>query len=232
MKHFRADQSEARGRFRDSMRVLCCSDLHKTVSAAARLAERAVAENVDVLLAAGDLALDFVHVPELYTALAGAGKPVLCVPGNHDGVEPYERALEQCGFVDVDGRVLELAGVTIAGWGYRWDTSAPAAPGWRAAPPSRPGLRPDPELKGIRGLLAGADPRRTVLLSHLPPRGVRAARADDGRDLGDRYLRLWIEEFQPAAVVCGHVHHPRAMTSRVGNTLIVNGGREGYVLQI
>jgi Icc-related predicted phosphoesterase len=214
------------------MRVLCCSDLHKMVSAASRLAERAVAEDVDALLAAGDLALDFVHVPELYTALSAAGKPVLCVPGNHDGVEPYERALQQSGFVDVDGRAIELAGVTFAGWGYRWDTPGPAAPGWREPPPSHPGLRPDPELRAIGTLLAGADPRRTVLLTHLPPRGVRVARDDDGRDLGDKHLRLWIEEFQPAAVVCGHVHHPRALASRVGNTLIVNGGRDGYVLQI
>jgi Icc-related predicted phosphoesterase len=214
------------------MRALCFSDLHRTVSAAAQLAERAVAERVDVMLSAGDLAIDFVHSPLLYEALARAGKPVFCVPGNHDGVATYDSSLAAVGFTDIDGRALELGGVVFAGWGYRWAEPAPAAPGWRDPPPSYPGRRPDPELGETRALVAGADPRRTVLVSHLPPWGVRVARTASGDDLGDRHLRRWVNEFQPAAVVCGHVHLPRPMVSRVGNTLVVNGGREGWILQL
>jgi Icc-related predicted phosphoesterase len=214
------------------MRALCFSDLHKTVSAAERLAERAVAEDVDVMLSAGDLAIDFVHAPDLSLALASARKPVLCVPGNHDGVATYEKSLEAGGLTDIDGRVVEVAGITFIGWGYRWAAPAPAAPGWRDPPPSHPGLSPDPQLLGIRALLSGTDPRRTVMLSHLPPWGVRVARTKDDDDLGDKALRKWVSEFQPAAVVCGHVHLPGPMTSRVGSTLVVNAGREGWVLQL
>lgn len=214
------------------MRALCFSDLHKTVSAAERLAERAVAENVDVMLSAGDLAIDFVHAPDLCLALASAGKPVLCVPGNHDGVAPYEQSLEPAGLTDIDGRSVQVAGITFVGWGYRWDAPSPAAPGWRDPPPSHSGLRPDPQLLGTRALLSGSDPRRTIMLSHLPPWGVKAARTKSDEDLGDKALRKWVAEFQPAAVVCGHVHFPQPMTARVGNTLVVNGGREGWILQL
>jgi Icc-related predicted phosphoesterase len=213
------------------VRALCLNDLHKTVTAAERLAARAVAEDVDVLLSAGDLAIDFVHVPELYDALASARKPILCVPGNHDGVEPYLTNIQRAGLTDVDGKRLVVGGVTIVGWGYRWAAPAPAAPGWRDPPASRVGLPPDPDLRGITALLANADPRRTVLLSHLPPWGVKLARTETD-DLGDRALRRWVEAYQPAAVICGHVHHEGPATSRVGNTLVVNGGREGYLLQL
>lgn len=213
------------------MRALCFSDLHKTVTAAEQLARRAVAEDVDVLLSAGDLAIDFVHVPELYDALASAGKPVLCVPGNHDGAAPYAANLARAGLFDVDGQRMEVAGVSIVGWGYRWAAPSPAAPGWRAPSESQMGLPPDPELHGVTALIAGADPRRTVLLCHIPPWGVKVARTETD-DLGDKSLRRWVEANQPAAVVCGHVHHRQPMTSRVGNTLVVNGGREGFVLQV
>ena len=213
------------------MRALCFSDLHKTVSAAVRLAERAVAENVDVLLSAGDLAIDFFHVPELYGALAAAKRPVLCVPGNHDGVEPYARSLERAGLSDIDGQRVLVGGVTVAGWGYRWGAAAPAAPGWRDPPSGLSGIAPDPDLQAVTALVADVDPRRLVLVSHLPPWGVKVARTETD-DLGDKALRRWVEANQPAAVVCGHVHHARAMTSRIGNTLIVNGGREGFVLQV
>lgn len=213
------------------MRALCFSDLHKTVSAAARLAERAVVEDVDVLLSAGDLAIDFVHVPELYDALAIAKRPVLCVPGNHDGAEPYARHLGRAGLTDIDGQRVLVGGVTVVGWGYRWGLSAPAAPGWRDPPGGLPGIAPDPDLQAVSALVADLDPRRVVLVSHLPPWGVKVARTETA-DLGDKALRRWVEAFQPAAVVCGHVHHARAMTSRIGNTLVVNGGREGFVLRV
>lgn len=213
------------------MRALCFCDLHKTVTAAERLAERAVAEEVDVLLSAGDLAIDFVHVPELYDALAAARKPVLCVPGNHDGVEPYARSLERAGLTDLDGERVQVGGVTLVGWGYRWGAVAPAAPGWRDPPNGRSGRPPDPDLRAMTALIADVDPRRLVLLSHLPPWGVKVARTETD-DLGDKALRRWVEAHRPAAVVCGHVHHPKALTSRIGNTLVVNGGREGFVLQV
>lgn len=214
------------------MRVLCFSDLHKSVSDATRLAARAVSDDVDAMLSAGDLGIDFVHSPQLYVALAAAGKPILSVPGNHDGVVTYEGSLKLGGFTDIDGKTEPLNGFTIAGWGYRWDEPAPAGPGRREPPPSHPGLRSDPDLSRLSAKLAGADPRRTVLLSHLPPWGVRVSRTADGRDWGDRNLRKWVEAFQPAAVICGHVHLPRAQTSRVRETLIVNGGREGYLLEL
>jgi Icc-related predicted phosphoesterase len=57
---------------------------------------------------------------------------------------------------------------------------------------------------------------------------VKLARTETD-DLGDEALRRWVAAHQPAVVICGHVHHPRII---VGNTLVVNGGREGYVLQV
>jgi Icc-related predicted phosphoesterase len=206
------------------VRVLCFSDLHSSVAAAKRLADRAVAEGVDAMVSAGDLATDEVHEPALYEALAVAGRPIFAVRGNHDG-DAYQERLVGEAFRSVDGRVVEHLGFTYAGWGLLYlDPSLTGT--------DRRSQSEDPILTHILDLLAQKDPRSTVFVSHLPPWGVRVARDVSGADMGNAQLRKWIESFQPAAVICGHVHLPRAKTSRVGGTIIVNPGREGYLLEL
>ena len=203
------------------MRFLCCSDLHNGVSDAARLAARVRDERLDALLAAGDLGHWLQQDQRMWAALAACEKPVLAVPGNHDGAVTYVEAVKRSGVTDIDGRIVQIGDVSVIGWGWR-----------EAEEEGQPGLRPDPRLVAHRALHQGVDPKRLVLLTHLPPWGVRVARTDDGDDLGDEHLRDWVDEVQAWAVVCGHVHFPTARTSRVGETLIVNGQREGYVLTV
>jgi Icc-related predicted phosphoesterase len=206
------------------VRLLCFSDLHCAVPAARRLAERAIAEDVDVMVSAGDLATDETHEPALYEALVAAGKPIFAVRGNHDG-DTYRGHLVGGTFCDVDGRVVEHLGVAFAGWGLPY--LDPALTGTDRRLQSE-----EPVLALVLDRLAQKDPRRTVFVSHLPPWGVRVGRDVSGLDMGNAQLRRWIEAFQPALVVCGHVHLPHAKSSRLGTTIIVNGGPEGYVVQI
>lgn len=203
-----------------TMRLLCCSDLHNGVADATHLAARAREEGVDAILAAGDLGHWQQHDERLWSALAASGKPVYCVRGNHDIAAAWEGMLWQVSATDLGGRLVRIQDIYLAGWDWQWSAGA-----------DRPG--PDPKLQALRALHRDVNPRKLVLVAHLPPWGVRVARTrDDAEDLGDDHLREWVEEVQPWAVVCGHVHFPKARTSRIGETLIVNGGREGYVLGV
>ncbi|MGB8930253.1 MAG: metallophosphoesterase [Anaeromyxobacteraceae bacterium] len=184
------------------MRLLCFSDLHSSGVAAKRLVERAQSEGVDALVSAGDLATDEAHAADMYEALAAAGKPVMAVPGNHDG-EVYATYLPIGKLTDIDGKQVELDGFTFVGWGIRWMDDSLSGP-------RRRGQREDPVLKLITDRVARLDPRKTVFVSHLPPWGVRVARDAQDIDRGNVQLRAWIEAFQPVAVVCGHVHLPPA----------------------
>ncbi len=203
------------------MRLLCCTDLHKGVVHALRLAERVRDERLDAMIVGGDLG-DFLTQDErMWSALADVGKPVLVVPGKHDAGPTWSETVRRAGAIDVDGRLVWLGEVAVIGWGWRWQCGE-----WRTESPLCP------SLSALRTLHQGVDPKKLVTVTHLPPRGVRVARNEDGEDLGDRMLRAHVETSRVAAVVCGHVHHPRARTSRLGQALIVNGGREGYVLQL
>ncbi len=207
-----------------ALRILCFSDLHNDVAAAERIALDAGKQGAGVMISAGDLALEEEHDLALYRALAGAGLRVLCVPGNHDGDEPYRQVVCHPGFEDIDGHVVERDGLLVAGWGirhYDHDLSGP----------DRSIQQEDSVLAHVLAAVDKAGPERSILVTHLPPWGLRVARDRDGIDRGNTQLRSWVERVQPALVICGHVHHAKPMVSRIGRSRVVNPGPYGFLVE-
>jgi Icc-related predicted phosphoesterase len=51
-------------------------------------------------------------------------------------------------------------------------------------------------------------------------------------DRGSVQLAEWIRERQPAACVCGHVHHRETVTEMLGATTVINAGPHRWVLRL
>lgn len=207
------------------MRLLCFSDLHRDEAAARRLAGMAFAGNLSALISSGDLGMDGVQSPGLYGAFRHVGVPVLAVPGNHDGLEAYPAALREAGWRDLDGHALEFDGWVMAGYGQLHldpDFSGPDASAQRE----------DQALTALLARLGAYPASRLVLVSHLPPLGTLSSRDRRFVDRGSSQLRCWVEAHQPAAVICGHVHHPEPVVERIGETLVVNPGPHGWLVSL
>ncbi len=74
--------------------------------------------------------------------------------------------------------------------------------------------------------------RELVLVAHNPPYNTACDRIDSGRHVGSTAIRDFIEEYQPAACLCGHIHESAGI-QRVGRTLVANPGSfstGGYAL--
>lgn len=207
------------------MRLLCFSDLHRDEAAARRLAGLALGANPAALVSAGDLGVDGVQSPGLYAAFQHVGVPVLAVPGNHDGLEAYLAALREAGWQDLDSRAFELDGWVMAGYGQLHLDPGPSGPDAGAQ-------RDDPALTALLAQLEPFPPSRLVLVSHLPPWGTLSSRDRRFVDRGSAQLRRWIVTRQPAAVICGHVHHPEPVVERIGETLVVNPGPYGWLVRL
>jgi hypothetical protein len=182
----------------------------------------------DLVLSCGDLPFDYL---EYIVTLAGA--PLLYVPGNHDPdvsgraanasdrISPFlPRALAPvlgpCGCTNIDGRIVEAAGLRIAGLGgsIRYSRGPNQY--------TQPEMRRRARALQLRRLLArgrGVD----VIVSHAPPLGV-----GDGSDpahTGIAALGGLIEKWSPKLLVHGHVHNygrRRSSDRRVGATTVVN----------
>ena len=152
------------------------------------------------------------------------------VPGNHDpNVKPLDTtfvALDHRipipgpeGCDNVDGRVLEVQGLRVAGLGgslrYKDGPNqyTQAQMRWRAVK-----LEVRVRLKRVRS----AHRKLDVLITHAPPFGV--ATAKDDAHVGFVAFHRIIRGFQPQLLVHGHVHpYGKAQPERiVEGTRIVN----------
>ena len=72
------------------------------------------------------------------------------------------------------------------------------------------------------------EPVRTVLVAHSPPHLTRCDVLFDGRHIGSKALRRWIERRQPLLSLHGHIHEsPRisgAFADCLGATTVINPG--------
>ena len=208
------------------VRVLAVSDVVEE-----RLwADISPARGASLILGCGDL--PFEYLGYLMNALDA---PLVFVPGNHDpdlsGYRVSRAGLTlraglparppwPDGAVNADGRVVDVAGLRIAGLGgcRRYRPGPNQYSDWQQARRARR-LAARARLHRVRhGGRRGLD----VLLAHAPPRGV-----GDGADpvhqgfpaLGDLAARL-----QPAVLLHGHVDPDPAgrQDHRLGGTIVRN----------
>ncbi len=212
------------------VRVLAVSDV---VGESLR-ADIGPARGADLILGCGDL--PFEYLAYLMNAL---DVPLVFVPGNHDpdlsGYRVSRAGLTlraglparppwPDGAVSADGRVVDVAGLRIAGLGgcrrYRpgpnqYSDRQQARRARRLAVRAR--LRRPVSLGQLRG-----GHRVDVLLTHAPPRGV-----GDGADpvhQGFPALNILTARLQPAVLLHGHVDPGPAgrQDHRLGGTIVRN----------
>lgn len=172
---------------------------------------------VDGLLFVGDLGShDLAHtfrrtperdarylqsVEEVLRRARSLGAPVAYVPGNHD-----LSTLEFDG--NVDGRVVEIAGLRVYGIG--------------GAGPGRFGFAYEWDEDEIaRRVVPACD----VIVSHTPPARTTLDRIHDGRHVGSESVRAIALRHQ-GVLVCGHIHEAPGAES-LERCLCVNAGGLG-----
>ena len=78
------------------------------------------------------------------------------------------------------------------------------------------------------------DPGRTICLFHAPPYDTGLDTLHNGRPIGSRAIRRFIEKRQPLVSLHGHIHEAPCMSghfsSKLGRTLAVNPGHSAHVL--
>lgn len=112
----RLDELEALGRVKGDARLLLVSDIHNNAAALDFVGQVARSFAVHAVVDAGDLT-DFGSPLEslLVDRIATLGVPYLLAPGNHEA-PPVLGALRELGVVVMDGRPVEVAGLSVLGF--------------------------------------------------------------------------------------------------------------------
>jgi uncharacterized protein len=176
------------------------------------LAGGGVRQPPDLIVSCGDLPFDYLEALVERFAV-----PLLFVPGNHDPAVGSHGA-RPTGCTSVDGRVVDVAGIRVAGLGgsirYR---------------PGDNQYTDDEMRERARALVrrchdGGRPDRRPVdlFLAHAPPRDL--GDEDDPPHRGFEAFGWLLDEIGPATMAHGHVHpYGLVRPDRVhGSTRIVN----------
>jgi hypothetical protein len=206
------------------VRVLAVSDEVDEALAA----DPSAARTAELILACGDLPFDYLD-----TLMNALDVPLVFVPGNHDrDVSGFRSARNGLtlraglparppwpdGAVCADGRVVDVAGLRVAGLGgcRRYGSGPNQYTDWQQ---TRRALR----LRGAARWRRLRDGRGVdVLLTHAPPRGV--GDGDDSVHRGFTALHGLVGALAPAALLHGHVHPygARVTPGLIGDTTVYN----------
>jgi Icc-related predicted phosphoesterase len=92
-------------------------------------------------------------------------------------------------------------------------------------------LRAHPTIEEELARLKPENPRRTVAVMHSPPYKTKCDVLFNGRPIGSRAIRRWIERHQPLLTLHGHIHESPhesgCFLDRIGETTVVNPGASG-----
>jgi Icc-related predicted phosphoesterase len=118
--------------------------------------------------------------------------PLVFVPGNHDLPEP---TADMDG-VNADRKIVEVAGLRIAGFGGAGPTRFGFAYEWKE----------DEADEALQRLFADAGSGIDIFLSHTPPANTTLDRTARGEPVGSSVVKRWLERVRPRLFVCGHIH--------------------------
>ena len=173
-------------------------------------------KDIDLILSAGDLKAEYLSF-----LVTMANRPLLYVPGNHDG-SYAQRPPEGCQCVD--GKLVTVGGLRILGLG-----GSALYNGGPHQYTERQMRRRIHRLRLKLALAGGVD----IVLTHAPVRGF--GDEDNMTHRGFEAFLPLLDQYKPRYLVHGHIHQRygvnRPRSFQYGQTTIINAtGR--YVLEI
>jgi Icc-related predicted phosphoesterase len=186
------------------LKILACSDLHNSPSAADMIARLADSGDFDALVIAGDFTTEG-PVSFIRDFIRRISIRVFAVPGNCDPLETVE-ALEDAD-ASVHNTQVEFEGLKFFGFGG-------AVPG--------AGMPFEVEEDIIERSLRSVAAHEGVMVTHMPALGMNDL-TRSGKHAGSEGILRVVNEFAPVLHVSGHIHEsPGRIIS--AKTTFVNPG--------
>jgi Icc-related predicted phosphoesterase len=196
-------------------KILAFGDIHGDREQAKKLAEKARDENVDLVIICGDFVKDENDVSQL---LGLFDKKVMIIPGNHESPATVNFLSELYKFKNLHGYYYKCNDVGLFGCGS-----------------ANIGLFQLKEQEILDMLKKGhygvKDCKKRIMVSHNHPSGSimeRFSKFVPGSD----GIKKAIDELKPDILFCCHAHEAHGVEEQIGNTRVINVGKDGKILDI
>ena len=194
------------------MKILAFVDVHENITALRQIEHRA--DKADILVCAGDVTIFENRIHEIMQRLGRIKKPIYIIPGNHETPAVLKK---YCSFhtnlVYMHKQHKTINGYDIIGWGGGGFSNT------------------DEDFEAF-AKKTSTDGRPTILITHAPPYGTKLDVI--GREhCGNKSIMRYIKQNKNILLhICGHLHENMQKQERIGNTLIVNPGPGGAMIDL
>ncbi|MAG47932.1 hypothetical protein CL617_04965 [archaeon] len=200
------------------MKILAASDIHGDLSLVKKLAEKADKENVDLIVLCGDLTHFEQSTEGIIGPFAKLNKKVILIPGNHESVATADFLADLYGALNLHGYSYKLSDIGLFGCG-----SANIGPFQISENEIFDSLKKS--YKYIK------DSKKKIMVTHVHPKGSAMEKLSDFIP-GSNAVTKAINQFKPDLLLCGHVHEAAGIEEKINNTLVMNVGRLGKIIEI
>lgn len=200
------------------MKILAFGDIHGDSRLAEKLAQQAEDENVDLVVLCGDITYNDQPTVNLISPFVKRNKKVVLIPGNHESVATADFLAQLYGAKNLHGYSITSGDVGFFGCGG-----------------ANIGIHQLEEKEIFDLLKKGSDGleevRKKIMITHVHPEGTLMEKFTKIFP-GSKGVKKAIDELKPDILLCSHVHEAEGLEEMVGNTRVINVGREGKIINL
>src|SRR3989344_1490783 len=177
------------------------------------------------ILAAGDIHGDSGLAKSLAEKAERKNKKVLLIPGNHDSLATVDFLAEFYGVKNIHGYSVKYEDVGIFG-------CSGVNIGINSLEEEEIFSLLKKSHNGIKYL------RKKIMVTHTPPTGSKMEKFSqaflktNSLTLASKGVRKALKELKPDILICSHLHEAEGIEEKIDNTLVINVGRKGKIIEI
>ena len=200
------------------LKILAAGDIHGDTRLASSLAEKADKEKVDLVILCGDLTFAEKSTKGIIGPFIKKNKKVLLIPGNHESFATADFLAELYGVKNIHGYSAEYQNVGIFGCGG-----------------ANIGISQIKEEDIFNYLKKGFERikglKKKIMVTHVHPEGLKMGKLTSFFP-GSKGVTKAIKSFKPDLLLCSHVHEAEGIEEKLANTIVINVGRKGKIIEI
>ena len=200
------------------MKILASGDIHGDTRLAEKLAEKAEKEQVELVILCGDLTNFEMSTEGILTPFKKRNQKVLLIPGNHETIATADFLAELYGMKNIHGYSVKYGDVGIFGAGG-----------------ANIGLFQLDEDEIFDLLKKGHDKinylDKKIMVTHVHPTETKMEKLSNIFP-GSTGIKKAVDTFKPDILLCSHVHEAEGIEEKIGETLVINVGKQGKIIDI
>lgn len=201
------------------MRILAFTDVHGSLVALRRIAQKVKTQKPDLLVCAGDMSIFEHGIIGILRKLNKLNKKIIIVHGNHEDSSTFIKCSKLFkNIIFIHKNYFIEDGILFLGYG---------GGGFSVF---------DKEFEKIsknkfKKIIKNNQGKKIILVTHAPPYKTKLDKLMQGH-CGNKSIRHFVEKNKIHLLICGHLHENFGKEDKIKKTKIINPGPFGKIIHV